>query len=100
MILNVDLTVLIGVLSTLLGIVVTILKLKKDDNQEIKEKALNESKVGQEIFYISKNIEDIKYNQRSLTTEMKVINERLIKAEESIKNAHNRIDHIEEKGGY
>ena len=97
---NVDLTVLIGVLSTLLGMLVTIFKLKKDDNKEIKDKALNESKVGQEIFYISKNIEDIKYNQRSFTEEIKGINERLIKAEESIKNAHNRIEHIEEKGGY
>ncbi|WP_195926828.1 hypothetical protein [Sarcina ventriculi] len=51
---NVDLTVLIGVLSTLLGMSVTIFKLKKDDNKEIKDKVLNESKVGQDIFYISK----------------------------------------------
>ena len=97
---NVDLTVLVGLVSTLLGIVVTVLKLRKDDNKEIKEKAINESKVGQEIFYISKNIEDIKFNQRTITEEIKNINDRLIKAEESIKNAHIRIDHIEEKGGY
>ena len=97
---NVDLTVLVGLVSTLLGIVVTILKLRKDDNKEIKEKAINESKVGQEIFYISKNIEDIKFNQRTFTEKIKNINDRLIKAEESIKNAHIRIDHIEEKGGY
>ena len=64
---NVDLTVLVGLVSTLLGIVVTVLKLRKDDNKEIKEKAINESKVGQEIFYISKNIEDIKFNQRTFT---------------------------------
>ena len=97
---NVDLTVLVGLVSTLLGIVVTVLKLRKDDNKEIKEKAINESKVGQEIFYISKNIEDIKFNQRTFTEEIKNINDRLIKAEESIKNAHIRIDHIKEKGGY
>ena len=97
---NVDLTVLVGLVSTLLGIVVTVLKLRKDDNKEIKEKAINESKVGQEIFYISKNIEDIKFNQRTFTEEIKNINDRLIKAEESIKNAHIRIDHIEEKGRY
>ena len=97
---NVDLTVLIGLVSTLLGIVVTVLKLRKDDNKEIKEKAINESKVGQEIFYISKNIEYIKFNQRTFTEEIKNINDRLIKAEESIKNAHIRIDHIKEKGGY
>ena len=97
---NVDLTVLVGLVSTLLGIVVTVFKLRKDDNKEIKEKAINESKVGQEIFYISKNIEDIKFNQRTFTEEIKNINDRLIKAEESIKNAHIRIDPIEEKGGY
>lgn len=97
---NVDLTVLVGLVSTLLGIVVTVFKLRKDDNKEIKEKAINESKVGQEIFYISKNIEDIKFNQRTFTEEIKNINDRLIKTEESIKNAHIRIDHIEEKGGY
>ena len=97
---NVDLTVLVGLVSTLLGIVVTVFKLRKDDNKEIKEKAKNESNVGQEIFYISKNIEDIKFNQRTFTEEIKNINDRLIKAEESIKNAHIRIDHIEEKGGY
>lgn len=51
-------------------------------------------------FIYLKNIEDIKYNQRAFTEEIKGINERLIKAEESIKNAHNRIEHIEEKGGY
>ena len=62
---NVDLTVLVGLVSTLLGIVVTVLKLRKDDNKEIKEKAINESKVGQEIFYISKNIEDIKFNHHN-----------------------------------
>ena len=60
---NVDLTVLVGLVSTLLGIVVTVFKLRKDDNKEIKEKAINESKVGQEIFYISKNIEYIKFNK-------------------------------------
>ena len=97
---NVDLTVLVGLVSTLLGIVVTVFKLRKDDNKEIKEKDINESKVGQEIFYISKNIEDIKFNQRTFTEEIKNINDRLIKAEESIKNSHIRIDHIEEKGGY
>ena len=64
---NVDLTVLVGLVSTLLGIVVTVFKLRKDDNKEIKEKAINESNVGQEIFYISKNIEDIKFNQRTFT---------------------------------
>ena len=97
---SVALTVLVGLVSTLLGSVVTVFKLRKDDNKEIKEKAINESKVGQEIFYISKNIEDIKFNQRTFTEEIKNINDRLIKAEESIKNAHIRIDHIEEKGGY
>ena len=48
-------------------------------------------------FIYLKNIEDIKYNQRAFTEEIKGINERLIKAEESIKNAHIRIDHIERR---
>ncbi len=96
---SIDVTVLIAACSTMLGMGVTVVKLKKDSNQEIREKTINESKVGQEIFYISKNIDDIKFNQRSFNEEVKNINDRLIKAEESIKNAHSRIDHIE-KGGY
>ena len=94
---NIDFTVLVGVASTLLGIGATLWKFKKDNNQEIKEKTISESKVGQEIFYISKNIEDIKYDQRAFTSELKNVNERLIKAEESIKNAHARLDHLEDK---
>lgn len=96
---SIDVTVLIAACSTMLGMGVTVVKLKKDSNQEIREKTINESKVGQEIFYISKNIDDIKFNQRSFNEEVKNINDRLIKAEESIKNAHSRIEHIE-KGGY
>ena len=64
---NVDLTVLVGLVSTLLGIVVTVLKLRKDDNKEIDAKISNivENYVSHYIYMSKATYENLfgeKYN--------------------------------------
>lgn len=85
-------------LSAIIGILATLITLysnaRNSVRKDVKENTEQNVSVRQEIKYISKGIEDIKFDTRSLTSSMTNINERLIRAEESIKSAHTKIDEI------
>lgn len=88
----------IASLSAIIGVVTTLITLYRDNKKSIRQDAEEDTEnsvsVKQEIKYISRGIEDIKYDTRSLMTSTANINERLIRAEESIKSAHDKIDRM------
>lgn len=85
----------IALFSALLGIVATVLTMYRNAKKETQEDTQHSTSVREELKYISRGIEDIKYDTKSLAASITNMNERLIRAEESIKSAHEKIDKIE-----
>lgn len=86
----------IASLSAIIGVGATLITLYRDSKKsivkEVEQDAEHSVSVREEIKYISRGIEDIKYDTRSLSNTTTTMNERLIRVEESVKSAHNRID--------
>lgn len=90
----------IAAMSALVATIATVITLYKNAKKETKIDAENNTSVREEIKYISRGVEDIKFDTKSIMSSMLSMNERLIRAEESIKNAHEKIDgHINNKKG-
>lgn len=88
----------IAVLSAIIGVVATLTTIYREAKKDTKEDTNHNASVREEIKYISRGIEDIKYDTKSLRASMTNMNERLIRAEESIKSAHEKINQINNKG--
>ena len=89
----------IALLSSMVGMCATLLTLHNNSKKEARRDTEHTTSVREEIKYISKGIEDIKFDTRSLTASLTNMNERLTRAEESIKTAHSRIDQINKSKG-
>ena len=91
----------ISVLCTIGGFIVALITLqrknKKDIRADTKEDVEGITTVAQEIKYVSRGVDEIKYDIRDINKNMSDMNERLIRAEESCKQAHKRIDNLEGK---
>lgn len=85
--------------SACISIFVTIWALNRDNKKDTKEDTETTVTVREEIKYISRGVEDIKYDTRSLTTTINGLNDRLIRVEESVKNAHDKIDKMKSGDG-
>ncbi len=88
----------IAVISSVVGICGTLLTINNNAKKEARNGAEHNTSVREEIKYISKGIEDIKFDTRTLTASLTTINERLTRAEESLKSAHEKIDKYINKG--
>lgn len=92
---NVDITVLIGIIGTLFGIALGVWKAKKDEEKIIKDETVQDTVVATKLDYISKGVDDIRLDIKAQDKRISDIIERLIKVEESSKSAHYRIDNVE-----
>ncbi|MGU8983482.1 hypothetical protein ACV30U_01550 [Clostridium perfringens] len=93
---NIDITVLVGILSAITGIVLGIWKNKKDREKSLKEDTVQDTVVATKLDYISKGVDDIRLDIKAQDKRISNVVERLIKVEESIKSAHHRLDGLEE----
>jgi len=84
-----SLSAIICIISTIIGL---ISQFKKDTKHDATQTTEHSTSVREEIKYISKGIEDIKYDTRTLTATMTNMNERLIRAEESIKTIQKDVE--------
>ncbi|MFD2867459.1 hypothetical protein ACFSY7_02945 [Kurthia populi] len=90
-----ELSILFGAIGTILGIVGALVTLKKDSKADGAEDA----HVKAQVDYIARGVDDIRIDQRAQAGKIEALNERLIRTEESAKQAHKRIDSIGEKEG-
>lgn len=93
---TVELTVLISIATGLGGFIISYLKWGKARDQDIQSEGRQDGVMLTELGYIKANTEDIKTEQkeqRKINTE---VYERLASVESSAKQAHHRIDHLEE----
>lgn len=96
---NVDLIALVGLISTIVGIILGILGYKKKSETDIREDTQKETILSTKLDYISKNVDDIKLDLKSKVERDAKIAERIVKIEESLKVAHHRIEDLEKKEG-
>lgn len=92
------LVTVLGVICTILSISIAYLTLKYSREKDSKDETITEAKgeafVNFKLDYISKGVDDIRLEQRQQGNDIKHLTERMIKAEESLKQAHKRISEI------
>ena len=92
---------IISVLGTISSILFAYLAFKRSNKQEHKDEGKNEGVMLSEIGYIKSSIDRIEKSLNHLEERYTDLSNRLVKVEESTKNAHKRITelHDEIKGG-
>ncbi|MGN0378535.1 MAG: hypothetical protein ACI4EU_02995 [Butyrivibrio sp.] len=70
---------------------------KRTDVKDIEEKVKAEARTDMKLDMINSTVQDIKSDVSSLREEIKSHNDRLIKVEESVKQAHHRLNTIEDR---
>lgn len=90
-------TITIATLSTILGIVATVIAIMRNSKKDAQSDIERNISVKEELSYISKSVDDIKYDIRDVKTSYANHNDRLIRVEENVKICINRIEKLEEK---
>jgi peptidoglycan hydrolase CwlO-like protein len=70
---------------------------RRNDNTDIEKKAYEQASINVKLDQIGGDVRDIKYDVTGVKKDFQLLNERVIKVEESAKSAHHRIDGIEER---
>ena len=92
-------TALIGVAGTLFGISLGWSARSKEVKKEVKKEAEIDTALRTDMEYLKRGVDDIRIEQRSQGQRMDAVVERLTRVEESSKQAHKRIDRIEQQKG-
>lgn len=93
---TIEIGLLLSILSVLSGVLFSYLKWGRSRDQDMQSEGRQDGVMLTELGYIKANTEDIKSEQkeqRKINTE---VYERLASVESSTKQAHHRIDHLEE----
>lgn len=89
---------ILGTFCTLLSILIAFLTFRYSKEKDTKDETITEAKgeafVNFKLDYISKGVDDIRLEQRQQGNDIKHLTERMIKAEESLKQAHKRISEV------
>lgn len=94
---NIELTILISIISVSFAIFSGIINLKRNNVTDIKKDAVETATVNVKLDAINRGVEDIKLEQKSTNKDIKDLNERMIVVEQSAKSAHHRIDGLQER---
>ena len=95
---QIDLAILISVISVVFGVVAGITNLRRNKSKDDKADATQNATLIVRLENIDKGITEIKSDFKTLKAETKENRERLIKVEESSKQAHHRLDKMENRG--
>lgn len=91
-------TVLVSVISGIVGIIATLMTLHRNSKSDTKDEAENNTLIKEEVKYISRGVEDIKFDTKTIMSNMFSMNERLIRTEEGLKNVNEKLENHINKG--
>lgn len=94
---TVEISLLISGISVAVAIFFGMKNQKRSDKQEIKENVSELTTVLVKLEVISSGISEIKNELSNVKSDMKENRERIIKVEESTKQAHRRLDNLEHR---
>ena len=89
----------IALACTLLGATLSFLTFQRNKGRDIRADTREEADTRAKLDYISRGVDDIRVDIKTQDRKINDMNERLIRAEESTKSAHKRIDGLEEDRG-
>lgn len=93
-------TVEIGILVSVLGVIIAFQTFQLNRQKTMKSDTRENAELKAELGYIRRGVDDIKLDLKANERQIASFGERLIRVEESTKQAHKRIDNaIEKKGG-
>lgn len=84
------------ILGGVIGIATYVMNSKKNVKQETKEDVALSTKLDTKLDMISKNIDEIRLDNKDFNKTIHQLGERLSAVESSTKSAHHRIDSLEE----
>lgn len=87
--------IIISVLSLGFSVFMGLKNNKRTDNKEIEERVKENTRINMKLDAISSNTTEIKNEALEMRKEINSHDNRIIKAEESVKSAHHRIDGLE-----
>lgn len=94
---EVDVIAIIGVVCALSGVLLGWIGRTKAFKDDVVKEATQDASLHTDVSYIKSGIVDIRVDLREIGNRMDGMNERLTRVEESSKQAHKRIDKLEEK---
>lgn len=86
----------LGIVLTLLSLIVAVQGYQLNKNKSIKDDGKQSAEVSAQLQYISKGVDDIRIDIKANEKQVQVLSERVTRVEESSKQAHKRIDKMEE----
>lgn len=86
----------VALICTLLGAVISFLTFQRNSKKDIQLETKEQIELKTKLDYISKGVDDIKFNDRIRDEQLKKIDERLIIAEEEIKILFRRFERLDE----
>ncbi|NBJ68923.1 MULTISPECIES: hypothetical protein [Clostridia] len=88
-------TVELGIVVAILGLVVSYLGYQLNKSKSIKTDTRDTAEVRSELGYIRKGVDDIRIDLKANEKNIAHLSERVTRVEESSKQAHKRIDNME-----
>lgn len=93
---TISITLLIGLIGGIVGYATFFSNSKKNTKQETKEDTTIITSIGTKLDLISKNVDEIRLDNKDFSKTMHQLGERVSKVEQSTTLAHHRIDNLEE----
>jgi peptidoglycan hydrolase CwlO-like protein len=96
-----DLATLIAIISvvcTVLGLAIGYFAFKRERDNALRNDASESAVIKTQLSNILVGIDSIRIDIKANDRKINEVNERVIRVEESAKQAHKRLDHIENKG--
>jgi S-adenosylmethionine:tRNA-ribosyltransferase-isomerase (queuine synthetase) len=88
---------LIGAIIAALSLLVAYLGYQLNKQKEVKSETIQDAQLRTQLDYISKGVDDIRIDLKANEKQMIALGERVKRVEESAKQAHKRIDTIQEE---
>lgn len=88
----------IGVGCTIIGLVIGFFTFSRNRDKDVKSDATENAVIWTKLDNIGSSVESIRVDMKVSERKQEEITERVIRVEESAKQAHKRLDGIEERG--
>ncbi|MED5050673.1 hypothetical protein P9850_02150 [Anoxybacillus rupiensis] len=90
-------TVEIGIVVAVLGLVITYQAYQLNKTKEVKTDTQESAELKAELGYIRKGVDDIRIDIKTNERQLAAFGERITRVEESSKQAHKRLDNLEKE---
>lgn len=94
---KIDISLLISIISITFAIFTGIASLKRNNNKDIKDQTAEMTSFMIELKYIGTGVDEIKREVKSIKSETRELQDRMIINEQTIKSCHKRLDAFEQK---